>query len=141
MEINSIYFWGIMSLATLVGAVIAYPVNVWLVAVGLKHGMGSVRALGAGGHSMEAEVARIRMVSGETPAPVKPSTQSRTKKTAHKVHRARSHQTMSMTGGTTKAQLAAMALLTLLALGAGLVLAGLSGGLAMERAHASDMTH
>src|SRR6185369_14066970 len=42
MEPTSIYFWGIMSFTTLVGAVIAYPVNVWLVAVGLKHGMGSV---------------------------------------------------------------------------------------------------
>ena len=65
MEPTSIYFWGIMSFTTLVGAVIAYPVNVWLVAVGLKHGMGSVRALGHGGHAMEAEATRIREFSGE----------------------------------------------------------------------------
>jgi hypothetical protein len=32
-------FWGIMSLATLVGGLIAYPINVWLVNAGLKHGM------------------------------------------------------------------------------------------------------
>lgn len=27
----------------------------WLVAKGLKHGMGTVRALGQGGHSLQAE--------------------------------------------------------------------------------------
>ena len=141
MEINSIYFWGIMSLATLVGAIIAYPVNVWLVAVGLKHGMGSVRALGRGGHSMEAEAARIRAISGEIPAHVKPSARSRAKKAARKVHAKRSHETMSMTGGATSAQISAVTLLTLLALGAGVLLADLSGGLAMDRTHASEMKH
>jgi hypothetical protein len=34
-----------------------------------------------------------------------------------------------------------MALLTLLALGAGVVSADLSGGLAMDRTHASEMNH
>jgi hypothetical protein len=48
-------YWGVMSLAVMVGAVFAFPVNVWLVAKGLKHGMGTVRALGKGGHSLEAE--------------------------------------------------------------------------------------
>ncbi len=140
MEIDSIYFWGIMSLATLVGAIVAYPVNVWLVAVGLKHGMGSVRALGRGGHSMEAEAARIRAISGEMPAHVKPSARSRAKKAARKVHAKRSH-TMSMSGGATTAQISAVTLLTLLALGAGVLLADLSGGLAMDRTHASEMKH
>ncbi len=46
MEPSSIRFWGVMSLAIM--GVIAYPVDVWLVAAGLKHGMGSVRALGGG---------------------------------------------------------------------------------------------
>lgn len=55
MEATSIRFWGVMSLATLVGMVIAYPVNVWLVAKGLKHGMGTERALGKGGHSVAAD--------------------------------------------------------------------------------------
>jgi Domain of unknown function (DUF4396) len=141
MEINSIYFWGIMSLATLIGAIIAYPVNVWLVAVGLKHGMGSVRALGHGGHEMEAEAARIRDVSGEICAYEKPSMRSRAKQATHKVHAKRLHDTMSMTGGATNAQISAVALLTLLALGAGVVLADLSGGLAMDRSHAAEMHH
>ena len=110
MEINSIYFWGIMSLATLVGAIIAYPVNVWLVAVGLKHGMGSVRALGHGGHSMEAEASRIHDVSGEMPAHVKPSTQSRAKRAAqretvawHHVDDGRRHECSNLCRGTSNA--------------------------------------
>ena len=55
MEATSLRFWGIMTLATLVGMVIAYPVNMWLVAKNLKHGMGTVRALGKGGHSLALE--------------------------------------------------------------------------------------
>ncbi len=54
MEPRSPRFWGVMSLASLVGAVAAYPVNHWLVKVGLKHGMGTDRALGKGGSKMEA---------------------------------------------------------------------------------------
>lgn len=48
-------FWWIMSMATIVGGVVAFPVNRWLVANGLKHGMGTVRAIGRGGHSIEQE--------------------------------------------------------------------------------------
>jgi hypothetical protein len=48
---------------------------------------------------------------------------------------------MSMTGGATNAQISAVALLTLLALGAGLLLADLSGDLAMDQSHASEMNH
>jgi hypothetical protein len=32
---------------------LAYPVNYWLVKVGLKHGMGTERALGKGGSPMQ----------------------------------------------------------------------------------------
>lgn len=49
MEATSLRFWGVMSLATLAGAVLAIPVNVWLVAKKMKHGMGTERALGRGG--------------------------------------------------------------------------------------------
>ena len=59
MEATSLRFWGVMSLASLVGFVVAFPVNMWLVAVGLKHGMGTVRVLGKGGHSLAAETERI----------------------------------------------------------------------------------
>ncbi|TYZ07239.1 DUF4396 domain-containing protein [Hymenobacter lutimineralis] len=49
MEANSPWFWAAMSAATLVGVVVAYPVNYWLVKNKLKHGMGTERALGKGG--------------------------------------------------------------------------------------------
>lgn len=49
MEPTGLRFWGVMSLASIAGFAIAYPLNVWLVAAGLKHGMGTVRVLGEGG--------------------------------------------------------------------------------------------
>ncbi|MDN3505742.1 MAG: DUF4396 domain-containing protein [Simkaniaceae bacterium] len=33
------YFWGMMSLATIVGSFVAYPINSWMVKKGVKHGM------------------------------------------------------------------------------------------------------
>ncbi|RUT01533.1 hypothetical protein DSM106972_066300 [Dulcicalothrix desertica PCC 7102] len=69
MEATSIRFWGVMSFATLVGMVVAFPVNMWLVAKGFKHGMGTVRALGRGGHSLAMEAERIAKTSGEIIAP------------------------------------------------------------------------
>ena len=58
MEPTQLVFWGAMSAAVLVGILIAYPVNVWMVLKGLKHGMGTQLSLGRGGHSMAAEIAR-----------------------------------------------------------------------------------
>ena len=40
-------FWFVMSMALLVGFVVAYPINWWLVAKGLKHGMMTVRPHGS----------------------------------------------------------------------------------------------
>ena len=39
-------FWMVMSLGVIVGFLIAYPVNVWLVARGMKHGLMTERAAG-----------------------------------------------------------------------------------------------
>ncbi len=33
-------FWGVAALGLLAGAVLTFPVNWWLVAIGWKHGMG-----------------------------------------------------------------------------------------------------
>jgi Domain of unknown function (DUF4396) len=55
MRPDGLRFWGVMSAAILLGATVAYPVNVWLVARRLKHGMGTVYVLGRGGHSPEQE--------------------------------------------------------------------------------------
>jgi hypothetical protein len=47
-----------------VGLLTAYPINLWLVRAGLKHGMGTVRALGKGGHSLAAEWRRLNELFG-----------------------------------------------------------------------------
>lgn len=59
MEPGQLLYWWSMSLGVMAGFVVAYPVNVWLVWAGLKHGMGTVRALGKGGHSLAAERERM----------------------------------------------------------------------------------
>src|SRR6516225_12428160 len=41
------FFWFVMSIGLVVGFVIAYPINWWLVANHLKHGMMTVRRAGA----------------------------------------------------------------------------------------------
>ncbi len=42
------------------GGPLAYPVNWWLVATGLKHGTGSSRALDKGGHEPAHDPAQAR---------------------------------------------------------------------------------
>jgi Domain of unknown function (DUF4396) len=68
LEPDGLRFWGVMSLAILVGALVAYPVNVWLVARHLKHGMGTVYVLGRGGHAPEQD-ARGRQGGGGAASP------------------------------------------------------------------------
>ena len=68
MEPSQLLFWGVMSFGVIVGFATAYPVNWWLVAKGLKHGMGTQRALGKGGHSMEAERERLAILAGRDSA-------------------------------------------------------------------------
>ncbi|MBY0524733.1 MAG: DUF4396 domain-containing protein [Gemmataceae bacterium] len=69
MEPTELAFWGSMSAAVAIGAATAYPVNVWLVKVGLKHGMGTVRALGKGGHSRDLERQRWPTAASMSQAP------------------------------------------------------------------------
>ncbi len=64
MEPTGLRFWGVMSASILVGSLVAYPVNVWLVARGLKHGMGTARVLGRGGHAAEREGHQTRRPAG-----------------------------------------------------------------------------
>jgi Domain of unknown function (DUF4396) len=71
-EPTSPRFWGAMSLAILVGALTAYPVNVWLVARRLKHGMGTVQVLGRGGHSVDVERQALRHGPGHAGGPPSP---------------------------------------------------------------------
>ena len=131
MEASSPRFWGVMSLASLVGLVVAYPVNVWLVMAGLKHGMGTVRVLGRGGHSPVAEMGTKTATAA---AAVKPAV------AGHASHGAGSPASgggttapiASMVASATRAQLGAVTLLTVVALGVGVLLAALYGDLSMR---------
>ena len=108
MHATSLRFWGVMSLATLVGFAVAYPVNLWLVGVRLKHGMGTVRALGQGGHKMATEKIAAGM------PPMDHSSMG-------------GMEGMNLETAVTSDQVAAMTVLTLIGLAAGIVIATLSG--------------
>jgi hypothetical protein len=56
MEPSQLLYWGTMSFGVIAGFFTAYPVNVWLVAKGLKHGMMSTQAERGqeGGHDAHA---------------------------------------------------------------------------------------
>ena len=43
MDPFELIFWGVMSLGVIVGFAFAYPFNVWMVSVKLKHGLMTVR--------------------------------------------------------------------------------------------------
>jgi hypothetical protein len=69
-------FWFVMSMGLLVGFIFAYPMNWWLVAYHLKHGMMTVRpaAAVAGAHAGMAGMdaapqAAMSMGSGDPPWP------------------------------------------------------------------------
>ena len=44
MEPSQLLYWGVMSAGVIAGFAAAYPVNVWLVWAGLKHGLMTVRS-------------------------------------------------------------------------------------------------
>jgi len=61
------FFWFVMSIGLVVGFVIAYPINWWLVANHLKHGMMTVRRAGMFGtmqdHAADAGARHARYVA------------------------------------------------------------------------------
>jgi hypothetical protein len=100
-DVSDVRFWGVLSLAVFAGLVVAYPVNVWLVANNLKHGMGTVRALGKGGEPF--------------------------REPAHGPGGA-SHESMEMKPReVTRAQISAIVVLTLVTLAFGILLAATFG--------------
>ena len=67
-------FWFVMSMALLVGAILAYPMNWWLVSYHLKHGMMTVRPIPVAAHAhgapAAAPAAEVQtMDMGRTPTP------------------------------------------------------------------------
>src|SRR5262245_42715565 len=62
-------FWFVMSIGLTVGFVIAYPINWWLVARGLKHGMMTVRPATAPAVAMAGPMAAHQHAMHEMPMP------------------------------------------------------------------------
>jgi hypothetical protein len=119
MEPTSSRFWAVMSLACLVGAVLAFPVNWWLVKHGLKHGMGTERALGRGGSRMDSPEMPDHGISNvQAPMPGMERVQ----------------------GAVSKMQLVSAALLTVVMLGVGITVAATYGDFSMRRSPALSMT-
>ena len=58
-------FWFVMSLGITVGFVIAYPVNLWLVAKGMKHGLMTVRDEGEAGKPTHRRRKRASMTASK----------------------------------------------------------------------------
>ncbi len=61
MEATNLSFWGVMPLANIIGCMTAYPINYWLVANKLKHGMGTERVLGKGGQKITSKHNKMEM--------------------------------------------------------------------------------
>lgn len=136
MHPMSLRFWGVMSLSTLIGFATSYPINMWLVAAQLKHGMGTEKVLGEGGHSTaqdpgvtEAPSAHRGMKQagamamdheGKVPTP------DRTSSAGH-----------VMMARATRPQLVAMTVLSLLMLAVGVLIAALNGDLTMGGSNTS----
>jgi hypothetical protein len=140
MEPSSLRYWGAMSLATTVGFAVAFPVNAWLVAVGLKHGMGTVRALGRGGHGLAAERGRIEAAAAHPPpdalparaAQPGPSDGAGSVPAVGRAARPSAPAAVAVPPSVTRPQLVAVMMLTVLSLGAGLLVSALAGDLAMR---------
>lgn len=54
MDPAQLLFWGVMSLGVMAGYVLAYPANVWMVAVKLKHGLMTANGASSGDHERAA---------------------------------------------------------------------------------------
>ena len=138
MEPRSLRFWGVMSLSTIVGAVLAYPFNVWLVAARLKHGMGTVRVLGAGGHPAAGEntvpaVAMSAMThTAGSPAAMDSMSMAAAGSPSSDAQDERGSPPMAMKPAATGPQIAAITMLSVVTLAAGVLLATLYGELTMR---------
>lgn len=156
MEPTSPRFWGVMSLAALAGAALAYPVNWWLVRAGLKHGMGTERALGRGGSDVGLERARLASSAPTTPAVPGRGASARAHTT--EAHRAAGDASAAAAGGPDGAAAPAthggdvpppaaasaaskwlVALATVAALAAGVALAARYGDLSMRAGGGHEM--
>jgi manganese oxidase len=109
MDPAELLFWGVMSLGVIVGFVVAYPANVWMVAGGLKHGLMTERKPASSESSADAHAKHESSGHVEQHAP------------QGDVHApAGHHRAHKMASRVTLPQLAAMAGVSSLALALGM---------------------
>lgn len=125
MEPTGTRFWGIMSLASLVGAAFAYPLNWWLVKSHLKHGMGTERVLGKGGEKVAPFPPEMKTMA-DGAHDIDTSRSSTAKAT--------SPRGMAQTGGVSAANKVIIAFLTVVLLAGGVAVAARFGDLSMRAA-------
>lgn len=149
MKPTSVRFWVIISLATLVGAVLAFPVNYWLVKNGLKHGMGTERALGKGGAKTEIERERLAKIALDETVEM-PEMKTGAMEMPHRAHTAagrdaggdvqtESMSEMKMGGKVSAASKVFVALTTIAMLAAGVFVAGRWGDFSMRAGEMRSM--
>lgn len=129
MQPTSLRFWGVMSLGTLVSAIVAYPVNWWLVSVGLKHGMGTVAEIAPGGTLALPDAGGQQARAAAPPDAETVAHRGGVTQSGRPV--ADDHDAVAALA-VTGPQLAAVGLLSLLALAGGVVVAALFGDFSMR---------
>ena len=119
MEPTELLFWGVMSLGVAVGFAVAYPVNVWMVSIGIKHGLMTVRSGQASGKK-NASGKHAGHETGSDDGAMAPAMHA-----GHGLGHA--HESASVRGepGVTRPQLAAVGAITVLMLIAGATLPAL----------------
>ena len=107
-------FWMVMSLGVIAGFAIAYPVNVWMVAMGMKHGLMTERDGGDGKSVKSTHGAHGMMAAAKSPAKPEPGT-----KAGHAMpmgsamdHAAMGHGKDTVVPGVTQPQLVAVTIFT-----------------------------
>ena len=127
-------FWMVMSLGVIAGFAIAYPVNVWMVSQGMKHGLMTERGATKQGGSMagmDHSTMKTSKSSGKSAKQGATESKAHAKPTpAGGKSEAHDMANMPMAGGedmqtdVTRPQLVAITLFTLLMLAAGMTLPG-----------------
>ena len=124
MEVSSLRFWGIMSVASIIGGIMAIPVNWWMVKNKMKHGMGTERALGKGGvktdHSMIMENMDVKTMSKHSEISIQMNPLSL------------DHSFMVMTGNVSFRTKLLVALISIIILAIGIAAAGNWGDFSMQ---------
>ncbi|MFE0628587.1 DUF4396 domain-containing protein [Streptomyces sp. NPDC058864] len=133
--------WFVMSIALCAGFLVALPMNWWLVGHGLKHGMMTVRddtrpvpqvaALALAGATLSGREQHSPALVHRTPTPGHDANGSAEPAPEHDATAPSTGSTHQMEPGISRGRLAMMTLVSFAIFGAGFLIAGLFGDLAM----------